>query len=119
MKIETFRVTPSGDGTFELGGATETDVLGAANVGVDTSGTEVIFVVLDNTGDEDIETVTSYQSPSGTKFVAFAANHGPVPSGESISLTFDQIEGSRFRLTCTSANGTDLEVEAIGFRYQG
>lgn len=119
MKISTHEIpSESDDGEHTLVAATETDVLGDAT-GIDTAGTDVVFVVLDNVGAADIETVTSYQSPLGPKFVAFAANHGPVPAGESISLTFDQLEGTRFRLTCTSSTGTDLEVEAFAFRYQG
>lgn len=120
MKIETHHIQLAGVDALTLDAATETDVLidtaGTPTVGIDTSSTDVVSVVLKNTGAADIETVTSYVSPLGTEFVAFAANHGPVTSGDSVLLTFEDIEGNRFRLTCTSTAGTDVEVEAVGFR---
>ena len=111
--MSTERQTFSQIATVTVPAATETDLLSDAT-GFDVRKVDSLCVALSNTGSHDVDTLTIYESPGGTTFLALGQNFGPLPAGSTRLIEMQAFTGARARLTATSASGTTVAVEARG-----
>ena len=116
MATETFRVAST---TVPLVAATETDLIGTANVGVSTTATDSMHVLVSNTGANAIGTINVYASPVSSGPGAVLATTSNLLAGTSTVVTVNNVASSYVRVTATSTLGSQVTVEARGVRFGG